>query len=234
MSALCVRALLAASLWLAAASQAAELPVILVYGDSLSAGYGLPQGKSWSDLLRQRIEQQRLGYRVINASISGETTLGGLNRLPGTLAQHRPRIVLIELGANDGLRGQPLDTMRANLEQMIRASQAADAKVLLVGMRIPPNYGPDYTERFRAAYAAAAQATRVPLVPFLLEGLADKRELFQADGIHPGVEAQALLLDNVWKALQPMLRASKRKRRAEMLRMEQETIGTVQATRPVN
>ena len=203
--------LLVSLLWLAASSRAAEAPVILVYGDSLSAGYGLPQGKSWVDLLQQRIEQQNLGYRVVNASISGETTLGGLNRLPQALAEHRPRIVIIELGPNDGLRGQPLGTMRANLVQMIRASQAAKAKVLLVGMRIPPNYGPDYTEKFHAAFQAAAKTTRVPLVPFLLEGLADKREMFQADGIHPGAEAQALLLDNVWKTLQPMLLQSKQK-----------------------
>ena len=203
--------LLVSFLWLAASSRAAEVPVILVYGDSLSAGYGLPQGKSWVDLLQQRIEQQKLGYRVVNASISGETTLGGLNRLPQALAEHRPRIVIIELGPNDGLRGQPLNTMRANLVQMIRASQAAKAKVLLVGMRIPPNYGPDYTEKFHAAFLAAAKTTRVPLVPFLLEGLADKREMFQADGIHPGVAAQALLLDNVWKPLQPMLPESKQK-----------------------
>jgi len=198
-------------LWLAASSRAAEVPVILVYGDSLSAGYGLPQGRSWVDLLQRRIEQQKLGYRVVNASISGETTLGGLNRLPQALAEHRPRIVIIELGPNDGMRGQPLDTMRSNLVRMIRASQAAKAKVLLVGMRIPPNYGPDYTEKFHAAFQTAAKTTRVPLVPFLLEGLADKREMFQADGIHPGVEAQALLLDNVWKPLQPLLPQAKRK-----------------------
>jgi acyl-CoA thioesterase I len=200
-----------ALLCFAPSSNADEAPVVLVYGDSLSAGYGLPQGKSWVDLLRQRIEQRKLGYRVVNASISGETTLGGRNRLPQALAEHRPRIVVIELGPNDALRGQPLDTMRANLVQMTRAAQAAHAKVLLVGMRIPPNYGPDYTEKFHAAFAEAAKTTRAALVPFLLEGVADKREMFQSDGIHPGGEAQALLLDNVWKSLEPMLLQSKQR-----------------------
>ena len=183
----------------------AEAPVIMVFGDSLSAGYGLPKGKAWADLLQQRLNQEKYGYRVVNASISGETTLGGRNRLARALAQHRPRVVIIELGPNDGLRGQPLDAMRENLVQMVRTSQAAKAQVVLVGMRMPPNYGPDYTEKFRTTFDVVAKATGTPLVPFLLEGFADTRDMFQADGLHPGVEAQTLMLDNIWKALRPLL-----------------------------
>lgn len=157
------------------------------------------------DLLRQRLAQQNYSYRVTNASISGETTLGGRNRLQQALTELRPNLVVIELGANDGLRGQPLDAMRDNLLQMTRMAQNAKAKVILVGMRIPPNYGPDYTEKFHAVFESVAQAARVPLVPFLLEGFADQRDLFQADGIHPAAAAQPLMLDNVWKALRPLL-----------------------------
>jgi acyl-CoA thioesterase I len=202
--------LLACWLWalpllLADVGLAAETPVIMVFGDSLSAGYGLPQGKGWVDLLKQRLDQQSYGYHVVNASISGETTLGGRNRLAQALADHRPRVVIIELGSNDGLRGQPLDAMRENLVQMVRASQAAKAKVMLVGMRIPPNYGQDYTEKFRASFEFVAKTTHVPLTPFLLEGFADRRDMFQADGLHPAVEGQILMLDNIWKQLKPLL-----------------------------
>ena len=184
---------------------AAQPPVILVFGDSLSAGYGLPQGKGWVDLLQQRLEREGYPYRVVNASISGETTLGGRNRLAETLAQQHPTIVVLELGANDGLRGQSITDMRDNLTQMIDISRAHRAKTLLVGMRIPPNYGPGYTKKFQQAFLEVSRDARVPLVPFLLDGFAAKRELFQADGIHPGIQAQALVLDNVWKRLQPML-----------------------------
>jgi acyl-CoA thioesterase-1 len=183
----------------------AEAPVIMVFGDSLSAGYGVPKGKGWVDLLQQRLDQQRYGYQVVNASISGETTLGGRNRLAQALAQYRPHVVIIELGANDGLRGQPLDAMRENLVQMVRASQAAKATVVLVGMRVPPNYGPDYAEKFRTTFDVVARTTGAPLVPFLLEGFADTRDMFQADGLHPGVEAQTRMLDSVWKPLRPLL-----------------------------
>jgi len=193
-------------------SLGAPPPAIMVFGDSLSAGYGLPQGKGWVDLLQQRLERDNYAYRVVNASISGETTLGGRNRLADALAQHHPRIVILELGSNDGLRGQAPDAMRENLVAMVRSSQAAKAKVLLVGMRIPPNYGPDYTEKFHAGFIAAANQTRVPLVSFLLEGLADRRDLFQADGMHPDVEAQSILLDNVWGKLRPMLIGPAQKR----------------------
>ena len=186
----------------------AQPPAIMVLGDSLSAGYGLPQGKGWVDLLQQRLERENYTYRVVNASISGDTTLGGRNRVAEALAQHRPRIVILELGSNDGLRGQPLDAMRENLVAIARACRAAKAKVLLVGMRMPPNYGPDYTEKFHASFVAVAKQIRAPLVPFLLEGFAQRRDLFQADGIHPDVEAQKLMLDNVWGKLRALLTRS--------------------------
>jgi acyl-CoA thioesterase-1 len=182
-------------------------PVIMVFGDSLSAGYGLPQGKGWVDLLRQRLERDGYSYRVVNASISGDTSLGGRSRLPDALTQHRPAVVVLELGANDGLRGQSIADLRDNLLRMIRASHAQGAKVVLVGMRIPPNYGPDYTKKFQDAFVEVSREAHAPLVPFLLEGIADKRDLFQADGLHPTVAAQTVLLDNVWPRLQPLLGA---------------------------
>ena len=197
--------LLLALVGFAPESLSAQPPAIMVFGDSLSAGYGLPQGKGWVDLLQRRLQHENYAYRVVNASISGETTLGGRNRLADALAQHHPRIVILELGANDGLRGQAPDAMRQNLFAMVRAAQAAKTKVLLVGMRVPPNYGPAYTEKFHASFVAVANRTRTPLVPFLLEGFADRRDLFQADGIHPDVEAQSMILDNVWGKLRPML-----------------------------
>jgi acyl-CoA thioesterase-1 len=177
----------------------------MVFGDSLSAGYGLPQGKGWVDLLQRRLQRENYTYRVVNASISGETSLGGRNRLADALTQHHPAIVILELGANDGLRGQAPEATRENLLAMVRAARAAKAKVLLVGMRIPPNYGPDYTEKFHASFVAVAHQTQTPLVAFLLEGFADRRDLFQADGIHPDVQAQSIMLDNVWGRLRPML-----------------------------
>jgi len=192
-------------LWLASVCLSAQSPVIMVFGDSLSAGYGLPQGKGWVDLLQQRLQRENYTYRVVNASISGETSLGGRNRLADALTQHHPVIVILELGANDGLRGQAPEATRENLLAMVRATRAAKAKVLLVGMRIPPNYGPDYTERFHASFVAVANQTQTPLVAFLLEGFADRRDLFQTDGIHPDVQAQSIMLDNVWGRLRPML-----------------------------
>jgi acyl-CoA thioesterase-1 len=199
------RWLLVLPLWLAMLAVGANAPVILVFGDSLSAGYGLPQGKGWVDLLQQRLQQQGLDYRVVNASISGETTLGGRNRFAQALHEHHPGIVIIELGANDALRGQPLDAMRDNLVQMVRAAQTAKAKVVLVGMRIPPNYGPDYTEKFHTSFDTVARSAHVALVPFLFEGFAQQREMFQSDGLHPAIAAQTFMLDNVWKALRPLL-----------------------------
>jgi acyl-CoA thioesterase-1 len=202
---LCLAAL---ALFAAKPGAAAEPPTIMVFGDSLSAGYGLPRGKGWVDLLQERLQREQYPYRVVNASVSGETTLGGRNRLAAALARHRPRIVILELGANDALRGQSLDAMRDNLVAMVRECRAARAEVLLVGMRIPPNYGPAYTGNFQASFAAVADKTRSPLVDFLLAGFADRRERFQADGIHPDIEAQSFMLDNVWKKLQPMLHKS--------------------------
>ena len=207
-----LRILLLAALLAAAPARAQQQPVILVFGDSLASGYGLPQGRSWVHLLQARLERDGYGYRVVNASISGETSLGGRNRLPAALAQHRPHIVVIELGANDGLRGQPVTALRDNLVAMIRASARAGAKSLLIGMRIPPNYGQAYTRQFENAFAQVARAQRVPLIPFLLDGFADQRELFQPDGIHPAEQAQGLILDTVWSGLAPMLRAPARPR----------------------
>jgi acyl-CoA thioesterase I len=192
--------------WLLVAVAAwAQQPVVLVFGDSLSAGYGLPRGKGWVDLLQQRLQQSGSAYRVVNASLSGETTLGGRNRLGGVLSAHRPQLVILELGANDALRGQSLSEVRENLLRMIRAAQSAGARVLLVGMRIPPNYGPDYTKKFQAVYADVAREAKVEYVPFLLEGFADRREMFQSDGVHPAVEAQEQMLDNVWAKLAGMV-----------------------------
>ncbi len=188
----------------------AEPAVNLVFGDSLSAGYGLPQGRGWVDLLQRRLATEGLDYRVVNASISGETTLGGRNRLAAALEQHRPHIVVLELGSNDGLRGQPLNLMRDNLVAMVKASRAAGARVLIAGMRIPPNYGPKYTAEFHSSFQDVARSQRTALVPFLLDGFAEQRELFQADGIHPGEVAQPLVLDTVWKALRPMLTPARR------------------------
>jgi acyl-CoA thioesterase-1 len=176
-----------------------------VLGDSLSAEYGLSRGTGWVQLLADRLRDSGSDYRVVNASISGETTSGGLTRLPALLKEHRPRVVVLELGANDGLRGLPLAVMRDNLQAMIRQAQAAGAKVLLVGVRVPPNYGREYAERFAGTFAALARELKVPLVPFLLDGFAESFELFQADRIHPTAEAQPRMLDNVWPVLRPLL-----------------------------
>lgn len=196
---------------IAAAGARAEPPVILVFGDSLSAGYGLPQGKGWVDLLEQKLAHEKNGARVVNASISGETSLGGRNRLAAALSQHRPQLVVLELGANDALRGQSLPTLQENLAAMVKQSQAAGAKVLLLGMRIPPNYGPDYTKKFHALYADVARQTGAALVPFLFEGFAERRDMFQSDGVHPGIEAQPIMRDNVRAALErmPAMRSAK-------------------------
>jgi acyl-CoA thioesterase-1 len=189
-----------------AVSARAEAPAILVFGDSISAGYGLADAdQGWVGLLKSKLKQLGYGDVVINASVSGETTAGGLARLPRALAQHHPRIVILELGGNDGLRALPTDQMRQNLSTMIDLSRAGGARVLVLGMRIPPNYGPEYTEQFRGVYAAVAQAKQVPLVPFLLADVAQNPTLMQADGIHPNAAGQPLLLGNVWPALKPLL-----------------------------
>ena len=190
----------------AAAPAMASTPTILVFGDSLSAAYNIPRERGWVALLQQRLQQQGFPQHVVNASVSGETTSGGLSRLAAALKQHKPDIVILELGANDGLRGLPVSDMQRNLRAMIEASRAAKARVLLVGMKIPPNYGPRYTQEFAASYPQLAQQYDLPLVPFLLDDVAGKAELTQDDGLHPNAAAQAKVLDNVWSALQPMLR----------------------------
>jgi acyl-CoA thioesterase I len=185
----------------------AEAPVILVFGDSISAGYGLARvEQGWVALLQTRLREQEYGYQVVNASVSGETTAGGLARLPRALMLHQPKIVILELGGNDGLRALPIAQMRANLVRMIDLSTADGAQVLLLGMRIPPNYGPDYTEQFRLCYTDVARDKKLPLVPFLLNGIALTPNLMQADGIHPDEFGQPILLANIWPALKPLLR----------------------------
>lgn len=184
----------------------APAATILVYGDSLSAGYGVPRDSDWAHLLQLRLREKKTDYTVANASISGETTLGGVNRIKDALRTHRPAITIVALGANDGLRGSDLKAMRSNLERIIDAARSARSQVILVGMQIPPNYGPQYTEKFSATFREVAKAKRVPLVPFLLEGFADQRELFQADNLHPTAQAQPLMLDTVWKVLAPLIK----------------------------
>jgi len=193
--------------WVAASVSArAETPVILVFGDSISAGYGLERvQQGWVALLQTKLQSEGYGYEVINASVSGETTAGGLARLPRALSLHQPKIVILELGGNDGLRALPIEQMRANLAQMADLASAAGARVLLLGMRMPPNYGPDYTEQFRLCYVDLARQKKLPLVPFLLNDVALTPNLMQADGIHPNALGEPTLLANVWPALQPLL-----------------------------
>jgi acyl-CoA thioesterase-1 len=191
---------------IASVSAKAETPVILVFGDSISAGYGLAHvERGWVALLQTRLKDQEYGYQVVNASVSGETTAGGLARLPRALSLHQPKIVILELGGNDGLRALPVAQMRANLAAMADLAAAAGAKVLLLGMRMPPNYGPDFTEQFRSSYSDLARDKKLPLVPFLLNDIALLPALMQADGIHPNEQGQPKLLDNVWPALKPLL-----------------------------
>ena len=182
-----------------------KAPPLLVVGDSISAGYGLPAGTGWVDLLAMRLRERGHAQRVINASISGDTTAGGRARLPTLLTQHRPGIVIIELGGNDGLRGGDLKATRDNLDAMVTAALHAGAKVLLVGMRLPPNYGSAYTRTFDALFAAVAAAQKVPLLPFFFEGFGERSDMFQPDRIHPTAAAQPVLLDNVWPRLEPLL-----------------------------
>jgi len=195
--------------WASAAGAAPDdgRSVVLVLGDSLSAEYGLPRDSGWVSLLAQRVTSTGSAHRVVNASISGETTSGGRTRLAALLQAHRPAVVVIELGANDGLRGLSLDAMRDNLLAMCTQVRTAGARVLLIGMRLPPNYGRAYAERFQATFADVARAQHLPLVPFLLEGFADRAEWFQPDRIHPTREAQPRMLDNVWAHLRPLLGA---------------------------
>lgn len=185
------------------AAQAVQ--TLLVFGDSLSAGYGLAREQSWPSLLEQRLQTSHRAYAVVNASISGETTAGGLTRLPEALAMHKPAIVVLALGANDALRGLSLAQMRANLTAMIRAAKQPGRKILLIGMKLPPNFGPDYTAEFARSFKDVARAQKVALLPFLLEPIAADPAAFQADNLHPVAEAEPKVLDHVWKALKPLL-----------------------------
>lgn len=208
--------MLALGLALAAVSSAqapgakpAAAPVLLVLGDSLSAEYGLARGTGWVSLLEKRLAAEKLNWRVVNASISGETTSGGRSRLPALLKEHQPRVVVIELGGNDALRGLPLDMTRNNLTEMARAAKAGGAQVLVAGMAMPPNYGRAYGEGFVALFGTVAKAEKAVLVPFFLAGVADvpnADDLFQADRIHPKAEAHPRMLANVWPVLRPLLK----------------------------
>ncbi|MCK0508301.1 arylesterase [Aromatoleum anaerobium] len=187
-------------------SGAAQAATILVWGDSLSAGYGLRPKQDWPTLLQTRLEREGFRHTVINGSVSGETSSGGRSRLPAALDRHAPDLLILELGANDGLRGLPPRLLAENLAAMIEVARSRGARVLLVGMQMPPNYGPAYTQRFEQTFADVARKHKVPLVPFLLDGFADRHELFQSDGIHPTAEAQELIVDTVWKQLVSMLK----------------------------
>lgn len=182
--------------------------MLLVFGDSLSAAYGLNTDQGWVALLQDRLQDEGYGYTVVNASVSGETTAGGRARLPRALDQHKPSIVVLELGANDGLRGLPLQGVRANLEAMMTSIRQAGARVLVAGILIPPNYGPTYSQGFADMYQQLAREQKVPLVPFLLEGVALDPRLMQEDGLHPRAEGQPRVLDNVWRHLRPLLERS--------------------------
>jgi acyl-CoA thioesterase-1 len=183
-------------------------PVIVVLGDSISAEYGLPRDTGWVALMRQRLADERIDYSVANASISGDTTSGGRARLPALMERLKPSIVIVELGANDALRGVPLSTTEDNLRTIIEQAQQGHAKVVLIGMYVPPNYGPDYTQKFHGLYGELSKEFHLPLVPFLLAGIVDKPDMFQADQIHPTQQAQPVLLNNVWPAVKPLLRTS--------------------------
>jgi acyl-CoA thioesterase-1 len=188
-----------------AASAQAE-PVLLVVGDSISAGYGLASGKGWVALLTERMQAQGYRYAVINASISGDTTAGARSRLPALLAQHKPAVVIVELGGNDALRGGSLAVTRENLDAIVAAVQAAKARALIIGMELPPNYGPAYVREFNTLFGDVARARHAPIVPAFFAGFGDDLTLFQPDRIHPTAQAQPRLLDAVWPALQPLLR----------------------------
>jgi len=192
---------------LAASGSAYSAPkTILVLGDSLSAEYGIARGAGWVALLEQKLKAENIPARVVNASISGETTIGGRTRLPALLDQHKPNIVVIELGANDGLRGLPVASAEGNLRAMVDMAQKKNAKVMLVGMRMPPNYGRAYTESFFNMFKKISSDTKSPLVPFMLEGVADKPSLFQQDRLHPLAAAHPIILNNIWPQFAPLVK----------------------------
>lgn len=202
-----VQSLFMVALWaLASTGALAKSSQILVVGDSISAGYGLSSGEGWVDLLTKKLAREKIPADLINASISGDTTAGGLSRLPALLAKHKPTVVLIELGGNDGLRGSPVATAKANLLKMAQMSKASGAKVLIVGMQMPPNFGATYTAQFEAMYVDVAKAVNAGLVPALLEKIGTDLSKFQADRIHPTAAAQPVLLDTVWPALVKLLK----------------------------
>lgn len=184
---------------------ASDTPVLIVLGDSLSAGYGMDREQSWVHLLDHRLQEQGYDYRILNSSISGDTTQGGLSRLPRLLDRYQPAFVIIELGGNDGLRGINPDVTRNNMTRMVQLSQGAGAKVLLAGIKLPPNYGEAYLQQFESLYADIAEEYGTLLVPFFMEGVVFEPGMLQADGIHPSVKAQPVLLENVWAILEPAL-----------------------------
>lgn len=186
-------------------ASAQKNPTILIWGDSLSAAYGIPQESAWPSLLARKLSSEGYRHQISNPSISGETSAGGLQRLPETLARTQPAIVILELGANDGLRGLPLPALRKNLASMIQLSQQAGAKVMLIGMRMPPNFGPVYTQKFQQVFADLAKEYKTALLPFMMEGFAQRAELFQSDNLHPAPAAQPLILNNIWPVLKPLL-----------------------------
>ena len=196
---------LSAGLALMCMAQSAAAGTVLIVGDSISAGFGLDTRVGWVSLLEKRLKAEGFTDQVVNASISGDTSAGGQARLPALLAEHKPQVVVLELGGNDGLRGQLPTQLKQNLASMIDKSQAVGAKVLLLGMQIPPNYGPRYTQAFARVYAELAEEKNIALVPFFLEGIGGHPELMQADGIHPAPAGQGKLLDNVWPTLKPLL-----------------------------
>jgi acyl-CoA thioesterase-1 len=187
-------------------SAVASARTILVFGDSLSAAYGIPPEQGWVALLTQRLKAQGYGYQIVNASVSGETSSGGRERLPRALQLHQPGIVLLELGGNDGLRGLPLEELRANLAAMVQLAQAAGAQVLLVGMRIPPHYGPRYTDGFARVFPDVASQYHVPLVPFMLQNVALDPQRMQQDGVHPNARGEPPVLETIWPQLLPLLK----------------------------
>ena len=192
-------------LFAAAAAQAATAPTVLVFGDSLSAGYGIDVDQSWPALLQSRLESQGYEHRVINASISGETTEGGVTRITRALENFSPELVILELGGNDGLRGFPPDRMKANLQTIIETTKASGAAVIMLGIRIPTNYGPRYTGAFEDVYRELADQLSVLWIEFFMEGIALNKELMQDDGIHPNASAQSILLDNAWPIIRQAL-----------------------------
>lgn len=198
----------AAWLMVAAAASAHSAPkTVLVLGDSLSAEYGLARGTGWVALAEKKVKDQKLDAEIVNASVSGETTSGGRSRLPALLTKHKPALVVIELGANDGLRGLPVAAAQANLKAMADTAGKSGAKVMLIGMRIPPNYGRDYSDKFYAMYGTLSRELKAPLVPFMLDGVAEKTEMFQPDRLHPLAEAHPTILNNIWPVLEKSIKA---------------------------